>query len=555
MISCVAVGVALLLLSVIDMWKLKFDLALYCIMAGVVAFTLAVVINKCWVSMGLIQDTSTDTKYRKLESQHFKLHSEKGQVIDPMHVISLPQYICVMVLNYDPLQTIFAIPKGECQIQERRPDEQFSPIVTIVDAATKQTLNCVLLLQGEKPPDVSCWTLFCYIAVQVTVVPFYTTHDFLPCPPYHTKRKTCKEGQLQLIFCFHQADVNCLICLSIHSIADSAGMEYNHHSGDFTCFVRIIDRIQSQYHHRGVTRAREPQLIRYTGSLASKKYHKIAQKFEMISPQAEDVRRLARQIFRSNLSDDIKVIALCWDALIDIHGNPKFSRRLLNIAWRKASQMECENSLLLQGRVLRHFAHFHCVLNDYEKATAYITSANVKLTNAAHGIETASLLYTETLVQSRRLSSTTQGVAFFRLYESTERNYELLLKHSEFMEEYEKYRLYLYFTERAKLHLRSVLITDELPPKECWPSQDDLEKARTYLNEAYQNRDQLPYRAKNYPGNYYLTLSDLYLWKKMCCKANEYAEKAKQLFTCEPKTQLYTDRTEKRLKLLKKKLQ
>ena len=58
-----------------------------------------------------------------------------------------------MVSNYQPLQTIFAIAKGGCQSEEIRTDEQFSPTVTI--AATQQPLDCVLMLHGEKPPEVT----------------------------------------------------------------------------------------------------------------------------------------------------------------------------------------------------------------------------------------------------------------------------------------------------------------------------------------------------------------------------------------------------------------
>ena len=107
------------------------------------------------------------------------------------------------------------------------------------------------------------------------------------------------------------------------------------------------------------------------------------------------------------------------------------------------------------------------------------------------------------------------------LYESTERNHDLLLKHSEFMEEYDKYHLYLLFTEKAKLHLRSVLITDELPSEEYCPSEDDLKKAESCLNGASLHENKLPEQANNYKGNYYLTLSDLHLWKDEYLKAME----------------------------------
>ena len=64
MVSRVAVGVALLLLSVVDVWKLELGLAPYSIIAGVGALTLAVFISKYWVT----QSSMPDTKYRNLAS-------------------------------------------------------------------------------------------------------------------------------------------------------------------------------------------------------------------------------------------------------------------------------------------------------------------------------------------------------------------------------------------------------------------------------------------------------------------------------------------------------
>ena len=83
-------------------------------------------------------------------------------------------------------------------------DEQFSPTVTIVDTATQQPFDCVLLVHGEKPPEVSCRTLFCYIPVAETVVLYYDAHGSYPhrlCK-YHMESKPCKQDKLPLIFCF-----------------------------------------------------------------------------------------------------------------------------------------------------------------------------------------------------------------------------------------------------------------------------------------------------------------------------------------------------------------
>ena len=218
-ISCVAVGVALLLLSVVDLWKLKFDLASYCITAGVGTLILAVVIKKSCVAQSVVLDTSTEKKHWKPEQLHHSRPCPAKGSTDPLDSFSLPRCICVMVSNYQLLQAIFAMPKGECHVREIRPDEQFSPTVTIVDAGTKQILDCVLLLHGDKPPEVNCRTLFCYIAVQVTDVPHYDDeHGSHPYTLYHMESKPCKQGKLPLTFCFHQPGTVCVIQLSIRFV-------------------------------------------------------------------------------------------------------------------------------------------------------------------------------------------------------------------------------------------------------------------------------------------------------------------------------------------------
>ena len=53
MISCVAVSITLLLLSVVDVWKLKRGLAPYSLTAGVGALTLAVIFKKSQMAQTL----------------------------------------------------------------------------------------------------------------------------------------------------------------------------------------------------------------------------------------------------------------------------------------------------------------------------------------------------------------------------------------------------------------------------------------------------------------------------------------------------------------------
>ena len=209
-----------------------------------------------------------DKKYRKLESQQqSEVLPEKGhEMTDPKDIFCLPQYIRVMVSNYQPLQTVFAIDKSECHTQQIKNDEQFSPTVTVVDTATQQPLDCVLLLHGEKPPEVSRKTLFCYIAVRVS---YHDAHGSHPYPLYHVESKPCKQGKLLLTFCFYQPDTACNIQISIHSIVDSEGIEYMYHSEDCDCNVQILDRDQhggvKMRDRHGVVRMKEPPPLRYTG--------------------------------------------------------------------------------------------------------------------------------------------------------------------------------------------------------------------------------------------------------------------------------------------------
>ena len=78
-----------------------------------------------------------------------------------------------------------AISETECYTQQINNDEQFSPTLTVVDAATQQTLDyCCMLknLQKYAPGHA----LFCYTTVQVKVSEPNTTcvvcGNYI-CPP------------------------------------------------------------------------------------------------------------------------------------------------------------------------------------------------------------------------------------------------------------------------------------------------------------------------------------------------------------------------------------
>jgi len=482
---------------------------------------------------------------------------------DAADTFSLPHNIRVMVSNYQLLQTVYATsesechtqvlkteeqfsPKSECCTQETKTDEQFSPVVTIVNAATRQPLDCVLLLHGEKPPEVNCRTLFCYIAVQVSYHDVDGSHSY---HSYHMESKPCKDSKLQLTFYFHKSGTVCAIHLSIHSIVDSEKVEYMHHSEGCTCVVQIIDRKQRQCYPRaqhGVEMVNEPPLIRYTGPLTTKRFHKLERKFTnlFLSPDFEQLQQLSKEVtVQTTISTDIKVFALCWKALTEsVFKRYEQAETLLRVAWENASKLECENGLLLQGRVLRHLAFTESAQGSGNKALEYISGAKERLSIAAPSNETAFLLYTELLVKKRKMCTYSS-----EQYKSAEREYERLLEHAKYMEEYEKPLICNFLTVKASFHLRSALMKDELPPEEYWPSPDDLRKAEDCLKRV--SLDTMPSQDNFYAARYYCTCCDLQIWKQQYPKAMQYLKKAKRVQIKRKETMHGFDQ---RLKLVKR---
>ena len=285
---------------------------------------------------------------------------------------------------------------------------------------------------------------------------------------------------------------------------------------------------------------KDSALLSYTGSLTTPKYHELESQFTKLylSNEYEQLQELSKQTLDDkSISADIKVFALCWQALSEaVYQKYKPAERLLECALKKAKQPECENTLLLQGRVLRHFAHFQYVQGHNDEAEKYMLQANKILSNAAPSNETALALYTE--LQMKRHTLYKQRKPFSsKLYMSIEKEYERLLEHAESMEDYEKPVVFNFFTMKASFHLRSELITDKLPPKEYWPSPDDLRKAEECLTKAEEclnkvSPDIMPSQKTSYTPRYYHTCGDLYIWKhfEQYSQAMCYLEKARKLY-------------------------
>ena len=440
-----------------------------------------------------------------------------------MDIFSLPQYIRIMVSNYQVLQTIFAVPEDECHTRQMKKDEQFSPTVTIVDTATQQTLDCVLLLCSEKPPEVNCRTLFCYIAVQVS---YPDVHGIQHYPLYHMERKPSKQGKLSLVFCFHQPGTVCNIQLSINAIVDSERVEYVYNTEVCDCVLQIIDRDQ-----HGVVRIKEPSRLKYTGPLATKRFHNLKLKFTnwFRTPEHKYIHQVSKQILdEKSTSTDFIAFVLCWEALsMAVERNYECAEKMLNTAWKKASKLECENGLLLQGKVLRHLAFVEFQQHNDHKALYYLSQAKERFFNAAPSNETAHTLYTEFLVKMRSLFSL-PDCSFSSQLQPLEEQCELILQHADSMEEFERGAICSFLPAKAAFHLRSYFIslTDNLPPKEYSPTPDDLRKAEECLNGV---SDTIPSKSNLYVVGYYYALCDLHIWKQQYSIAMNYLETAREV--------------------------
>jgi len=293
-------------------------------------------------------------------------------------------------------------------------------------------------------------------------------------------------------------------------------------SEDYTCTVQIINR---------VARVKEPPLLRYTGSLTGEQFHKIEKQFIKLylSPDYKKILQLSKLVTNAkSISGDIKVFAHCWESLsMAIQSNYKQADEVLKTAWDKASLLECENGLLLQGRVLKHLAFMQYVQGNDDKAEEYMSGAKERLFNAAPSTETAHAFYTDLLVRRRKLFSE-QNFTFFSQLQGCEEEYEQLLEHSKHMEDYEKTAaICTFLAMKASFHLRSDLITDKLPSKEYWPSPDDLRKAEDCLNSV--SLDKMPSQSNFYTAKYYRSLCDLHVWKHQYPMAIQYLEKAREV--------------------------
>ena len=156
---------------------------------------------------------------------------------------------------------------------------------------------------------------------------------------------------------------------------------------------------------------KEPSRITYTGPLATAKYHKIKKHFKQLylTSKNEQIPQLAKRIIdSSSISLDINVDAMCWEAFIGIlePEHCKDSEKLFEAAMNKASRLDCQNSVLLQGMILKHLGYIQYANCNDDEALKYISAAREILANAVPSQVTAQVLFIGLMAKWRKILST-----------------------------------------------------------------------------------------------------------------------------------------------------
>jgi len=282
----------------------------------------------------------------------------------------------------------------------------------------------------------------------------------------------------------------------------------------------------------------------------TKEIHETERRFIslLLSNKAQEVNRMAEMIIKSDsIPVDVKVVAECYQASskATFHGQGNYAEPLFKSALARASQSECENGFLLQARILRHYATLLRGQGEYKRAQEYIRGAKQNLFNSAPSFEKASVLLQDIQLQlDSKLKDTSLDLT------TIENTYDLAIYCMDFAEEHERPGICICLTRKAAFYLRSYEIDENLPPKEHRPSPEDIRKAKLCLDRV--PLDVLPSKSNYYVAEYYLTLSDLHLWKGDYLKARKFAVQAKQHFVQGKITNERACVPNKRLRLLKR---
>ena len=287
----------------------------------------------------------------------------------------------------------------------------------------------------------------------------------------------------------------------------------NYHYHTCMCVVSTVDSPLS--------------LIQFSGPCVGKQFQKLEKTFMslMLSCNHEGVEELERRIaVNQRINTDIKVVALWFKGVSKGLLQQKYQQAhlIFDEALHAANSLDCQNGLLLQGRIWRFCASLCTIERDYDKAMKYIERGKVLLLNAAPTRDTASLLYEEMTLKTLQGNSAAQ-------HGEIQKGYNTILSHA--LLDHELPLRCFFLTHKAFFHLNSCHLSkcnDRIPYISA-PSKEDMSEAKTSIEGARRTLEELECEVALYRSQYYLACLDFHLWKGEYSEAREYGKKANAL--------------------------
>ena len=134
--------------------------------------------------------------------------------------------------------------------------------------------------------------------------------------------------------------------------------------------IKVIDDKQCSSLYAAVM-LKSPPMLRYTGPCASPLFHDTQRFFieQILSNKTREVDLATENILKRNDCVDIQVIALSYMALskMRLQGCLDEAEAIFRTALEKSRSPECENSLILKGRLLKHYAALLSIMCQYDR--------------------------------------------------------------------------------------------------------------------------------------------------------------------------------------------
>ena len=390
-----------------------------------------------------------------------------------------------------------------------RKEEQFCPVLQLIDCATNQPLNCTVVLH---PSDVEIVIGSVCCSISVSVTGSYAGKAVPGPDSYHVQKNTSmnNRGELSLQFCFFHPDTEYAIKFGIHSITDTEGLEcIGYTAEEYKCIVHTTG--QNSLGVRETARRSNPPLLQFTGSLQGKTFERMNQKFValLVANNAQQIDKVTKHLMQAkDVTIDCQIVGLGYQALSKMRRKEQVAQAqtILDQALELTYKEDCKNGILLRGRILRLRAQTLRYQGHHDEAREQIKGAKVALFCCQPSYDTSNLIAEEGAILAEVYKENMSDIQKREI----ERLWEQGIAHSDYCyKDYEQPVSVAIYTRKAMFHLGSPWRT---PCSEQKPTADDLQMAESVLEAARVN-DKLG-DVSIYKIDYYFALSILHRWKQ-----------------------------------------